>query len=243
MPSPTPRSQPSPPLDKSPAALFERVFDRLRLSRPRPIFEVEFRPFTGLRSQIALRDGCARVRLSDLLRSAPPIVLEGLAEILLCQLYRYRASPEARECYLAWTYHSEVRRRVEALRRARARLRLLPPRGEHFDLEEIFLSLNRRFFNGELPPCRLGWSLRAAETVLGRYDPAHRAIIISRKLDAASVPRYVVEYLVFHEMLHARFPLQHRGGRRVIHSREFRVAEKAFPHYHQARGRLKHAFA
>jgi predicted metal-dependent hydrolase len=48
-----------------------------------------------------------------------------------------------------------------------------------------------------------------------------------------------VEYLVFHEMLHIRYNTERRGHRRVVHSAEFREAEKKFPKYEQARRRLK----
>ncbi len=233
------------PLGTSEAAreAFERVFRRLRTVPQAPAFDIEFRPFAGLRSQITLRDGRACVRLSDLFSEAPAIVVEALAEILLARVYRLPPSPEARRCYLSWVCNPAVRERSEEIRRARGRPRVLPPQGKYFDLDAIFSGLNRRFFNGDLPTCRLGWTPRASRTVLGRYDPAHRAIIVSKSLDAASVPRYVVEYLVFHEMLHARFPLEWRGCRRVIHSSEFRAVEKRFPHYHKARARLKHAFA
>ncbi len=233
------------PLGASEAArdMFERVFRRLRVGRSVPRFEVEFCAFASLRSQISLRGERAQVRISDLLEPAPAIVLEALAEILLSQLYRRRPSLEARECYLAWVCQPSVRRRVDQARRERGRLHLSPPQGQYFDLEAIFTSLNRRFFGGALPACRIGWSQRASRTVLGRYDPAHRAIVVSKTLDAASVPRYVVEYLVFHEMLHAHFPLERRGARRVVHSREFRDMEQEFSHYDRARARLKNAFS
>jgi len=48
-----------------------------------------------------------------------------------------------------------------------------------------------------------------------------------------------VEYVVFHEMLHMRFPTERRGHRRVMHSPEFRKAEKEFPKYKIAIGQLK----
>jgi len=174
---------------------------------------------------------------------APPIVLEALAEILLTQLFRRRPSEEARECYMAYIFDPAVRRRVDEARRTRSRVRLLPARGCHFDLAEIFARLNHRFFNGELSPCRIGWSARPSRSVLGRYDPAHHVIMISRCLDSESIPLEIVEYLVFHEMLHICIPLERRGSRRVVHSRAFHEAEKAFPNYRRVRERLKKIFS
>jgi hypothetical protein len=45
--------------------------------------------------------------------------------------------------------------------------------------------------------------------------------------------------LVFHEMLHMRFPVERNGHRRVVHSREFRKAEREFPKYEEARKSLR----
>lgn len=223
--------------------VFVRVFRRLGIRRPVPDFHIEFRPFSSLRSNIALQGNRARVRISDVLAEAPTIVLEALAELLLAQLFRLRASVEARECYMAYVFDPAVRRRADEARRKRGRVRLLPARGQHFDLAKIYSSLNRRFFKGELGPCRIGWSIRASHSILGRYDPAHHTITISKSLDAESIPLEIVEYLVFHEMLHIRIPLERNGSRRVVHSRAFREAEKAFPNYRRVRERLKKIFS
>jgi predicted metal-dependent hydrolase len=55
------------------------------------------------------------------------------------------------------------------------------------------------------------------------------------------VPRHVVEYLVYHEMLHLRHPVKLRGSRRCVHSKEFKEEEKLFPHFEEAKRYLKHA--
>jgi hypothetical protein len=229
------------PLETAPGPdeLFARVFCRLGLKRPAPQFQVEYKPFASLRSSVRLRGNCAVAHISDLLAPAPPLVLEALAEILLGRLFRRRPSREARECYLAYVFTPAMRRRVDEARRRRGRKQILPARGRHFDLEEIFRELNRRCFGGGIRLRRLGWSPQRSRSTLGHYDSAHRTITISRALDSPKVPRYLVEYLVFHEMLHIRYPVERKGHRRVVHSRGFREAEKRFPRYEQARRRLR----
>ncbi len=231
------------PAPESLEFLFARVFRRLGIRRSMPDFHIEYRAFSSLRSNIALEGNRARVRISDILAEAPTIVLEALAEILLAQLFSRRPSEEARECYMAYVYDPAVRSRVDQTRRSRGRVRLLPARGRCYDLEEIFARLNHRFFNDELSPCRIGWSPRPSRSVLGRYDPAHHTIAISKNLDSESIPLEIVEYLIFHEMLHIRIPLERHGSRRVIHPRAFREAEKAFPNYRRVRERLKKIFS
>lgn len=226
-----------------PTEIFRRVFSRLRIKSPIASIDARFHPFAGLRSTITVRNGALRARISDVLAEASPLVLEALAEILLSRIFRRRPSREASECYLAYTFRPAIRTRIDAARRERGTKRLLPPRGRTYDLEEIFHAVNQRFFRGEIPPSRLGWSHQNSRRILGHYDSGHATIIISRKLDSPAVPRYVVEYVVYHEMLHIRFPVERRGRRRVVHSREFREAEKKFPKYEQACRQLKHVCA
>ena len=213
---------------------FERAFRRLGIRRPVPEFQVEYRAFAGLRAAIRLQRERAVVRMSDLLADATPTVIEALAEILLARLFRRQASPEARELYLAWNMTPATRRRVEEARRARGRKRLLPPQGRNFNLESIFKELNQRFFQGELRVTRIGWSSARSQTLLGHHDPGHGTITISRWFDSESVPRHVVEYLVYHEMLHIRYPTERSGRRRVVHPPAFREAERRFPLYEEA---------
>ena len=219
--------------------IFTRVFRRLGLRRSAPEIRAEYRPYTGLRSTIVLRGDRVEIRISDLLAEAPAIVLEALAEILLGQVFRRRPSREARACYLSYVYSPAMRPRIDAVRRQRGSVRLLPAQGRHYNLKEIFDELNRRFFRGRLKPPRLGWTLKQSRTLLGHYDSAHEAISISRWLDSPRATRDVVEYVVFHEALHMRYPVERQGPRRVVHSREFREAEKKFPKYAQIRRRLK----
>lgn len=219
--------------------VFRRVFARLRIRSRVVSIGAEFHPFAGLRSTISVRDGMVKARVSDVLAEASPLVLEALAEILLARIFRRRPSREARECYLAYTFRPAIRSRIDTARRDRGSKRLLPPRGRHYNLDEIFQRLNLHYFSGRLPPCCLGWSPQNSRRILGHYDSGHQTIIVSRKLDSPAVPSCVVEYVVYHEMLHVQFPVERRGHRRVIHSREFREAERRFPQYDFACRQIK----
>ena len=84
----------------------------------------------------------------------------------------------------------------------------------------------------------LGYYARA-RNLLGHYDPAHNAIIVSRIFDHPKVPRYAVEYIVYHEMLHLKHPVRLRGSRRCVHSREFQAEEKLYPQLEEAKRFLK----
>jgi hypothetical protein len=47
----------------------------------------------------------------------------------------------------------------------------------------------------------------------------HDAIVISRTLDSAEIPQFILEYVLYHEMLHVRHAPRLINGRRVLPSR------------------------
>jgi predicted metal-dependent hydrolase len=99
--------------------------------------------------------------------------------------------------------------------------------------------LNRRFFYGLMGRPQMSWSLTKTRRILGHYDPAHNAIVVSRIFDHPAIPRYAIEYIVYHEMLHLKHPVRLRGSRRCVHSAEFQAEEKLFPEWERSETFLK----
>jgi hypothetical protein len=224
---------------ETPPEIYRRVFQALKPRTQPPEFVVRFRRYANANSSIRMENGRIEVKMSDLLEGAPAPILEALAWILLTKLFRKPVPRIYSHRYRLWLNRRDVRRNLHLVRQIRGRKFLSGPKGEHFDLEEVFEDLNRRYFNGLLARPELGWSRTRSRTLLGHWDPAHNAIILSRVLDVESTPRVVVEYVMFHEMLHLRFPAEHHGARRSVHTREFHEAEKAFPHTRAAKAFLK----
>jgi predicted metal-dependent hydrolase len=133
----------------------------------------------------------------------------------------------------------DVVNKAHLVRQMRGRKRLHSPQGHVYDLDAIFEDLNARFFHGLMGRPRMSWSPTKTRRILGHYDPAHNAIVISRIFDHPGVPRYAVEYIVYHEMLHLKHPVRLRGSRRCVHSAEFQAEEKLFPEWGRAEGFLK----
>jgi predicted metal-dependent hydrolase len=215
--------------------IFHKAFRALRPRTPPPEIEVQFRPYADINNFIRIRDGRLVVGLSDMLEGAPRSVLEAIAFILLAKLYRKPIPKRHQLRYRQFLNRRSVRRQAHAVRRARGRKWLESPQGNHVHLEEIFDDLNRRFFGGQLERPQLSWSRAAARASLGHYDPAHQAIVVSRLFDRPEVPRFVIEYLVYHEMLHVKHPVLHQRSRRCFHSAAFRAEEKQFPQYREAK--------
>ena len=199
-----------------------------------PPIHVRFRRFTSLNTTIRLRDGQIHVSLSDLLEGAPDSVLRAIAHILLAKLYRKPIDPAHSLRYKRFTTSSAVVRQTELIRHARGSKRYLGPQGRYFHLDEVFDSLNLRFFGGLLGRPELTWSEHLAKRSLGHYDAAHNTIVVSRVFDRPSSPLYALEYLLYHEMLHLKHPVRMRGTRRCVHSAEFKAEEARFPQLTQA---------
>lgn len=224
---------------ETPREIYARVFREMKPRTPVPDLSVEFCRFANADSHIRLENGRLHVRMSDLLEGAPAPVIEALAHILLGKLYRKPVPRAFSHRYRLYLNRKDVRRQATLVRQLRGRKFISGPQGECHNLEEIFERLNSRFFDGLMGRPQLGWSRRPSRGMLGHFDPSHNAIIISRIFDRPAVPLLALEYVMFHEMLHLRYPVDHSGARRCVHTREFREAEKKFPEFKAAKEMLK----
>jgi hypothetical protein len=121
---------------------------------------------------------------------------------------------------------------------ARRRKPVLRTEGEVYDLAELCAGLNRQYFGGRLK-VQITWGkalagskcrrrTRRSTLQLGSYSFDDNLIRVHRLLDQVRVPRYVVEAVVYHELLHAAIPPEVRNGRRYVHTPEFRQRERRF---------------
>jgi len=219
--------------------IFEESFRELRPRSDPPPLSVEFFAFANINNTIRLREGKLLVRLSDLLEGAPDTVLRAIAHILLAKMYRKPIERIQATRYRKYVQSRDIRSKAHLVRQVRGRKRMASPKGRVYDLEAIFEDLNLRLFAGMMARPRMSWSQARARNVLGHYDPAHNAIVVSRLFDHPAVPRYAVEYIVYHEMLHLRHPVKLKGSRRCVHSAEFRAEEKLFPQLEAAQRFLR----
>ena len=214
--------------------IFQEEYRALRPRAPMPPIAVRFRRFTSLNTTIRLREGQIFASLSDLLEGAPEPVLRAIAHILLAKLYKKPIDGNHNLRYKRFASSAAVTRQTELIRHARGSKRFFGPEGRFYHLDEVFDSLNVRFFGGLLGRPELTWSEHMAKRALGHYDAAHNTIVVSRVFDRPSSPRYAVEYLLYHEMLHLKHPVRMKGLRRCVHSREFKADEALFPQLAEA---------
>ena len=219
--------------------IFIRVHQEIRPRTPIPPVVVEFKQFANADSHVRLEAGTITVRITDLLEGAPAPVTEALAHILLGKLYRKRAAKQYEHRYRLYLNRKDMRRQIGVVRQTRGRKVHRGSVGAVHNLEEVFEELNLRYFGGMMARPGLGWSHVRSRTRLGHFDPSHQMIMISRIFDEPAAPRLALDYVMFHEMLHLHYPVDHSGSRRCVHTPEFKAHEKQFPQFTEARALLK----
>lgn len=101
-------------------------------------------------------------------------------------------------------------------------------RGRVHDLTASFERVNRRYFGNRMTRPKLRWSVRPTVRRLGSYDYLADRLTVSRTLDNDQVPARVVDYIVYHELLHKKHGVRFANTTRVMHSAEFAADERRF---------------
>ena len=107
-------------------------------------------------------------------------------------------------------------------------------RGRHYDLQEVFERVNAAYFDGRLDPPRLAWNRTITHRKLGHYQPVTDSVMISITLDQPRVPTYVIDFVMYHELLHKDLGIRLANGKRYAHTKAFRQEERKFEYYTQA---------
>lgn len=107
-------------------------------------------------------------------------------------------------------------------------------RGQAHDLEDSFQRVNRAYFQGQMPRPLLKWNQSPTVRKMGHYQPARDTVMVSRTLDHARVPAFVIDYIMYHELLHKKHGHTMVNGRRYVHTPAFRREEQLFTQYAEA---------
>lgn len=130
--------------------------------------------------------------------------------------------------------------RLLALPREGTPAPVLATEGHVHDLEHLLATERQRVDLAALEAPTVGWgrwpgvpprrSLRLGSCLAG--PPA--VVRIHPVLDHREVPDWFVGFVLYHELLHLRFPPLTDGRRRVVHPRSFRMAERRHPRWAEA---------
>ena len=224
---------------ESPVEIFARVHREIRPRTPVPPIAVGYKRFVDPNSRIRLEAGQITATITDLLDGAPAPVTEALAHILLSKLYRKPIAAAQQHRYRLYLNRKDMRRQIDLMRQTRGRKAHTGSAGSTHDLVAVFEEINAQYFGGMMARPELGWSHVRSRTRLGHFDPSHNTIMISRIFDDPRAPRVALEYVMFHEMLHLRYPVDHSGTRRCVHTPAFKAHERQFPQFKEAKALLR----
>jgi len=221
------------------APIFRAAHLQLKPRTPVPEIRVEFFPFAGLNHTARFHEGQLLVRVSDIFTDAPQQIIGSLALILLAKLYRKKVDLAHHETYRSFILRTEIQERARLARTKRGRPPQTTSLGRHMDLDACFDRLNRDYFDCRIDKPRISWSSKRSRHTLGRYDAAHHIIFISRLFDTPDIPSYVLDYIMFHEMLHLKHRSRIHDSRLIVHTPEFKTEERKFADYRPAKLWLK----
>lgn len=174
---------------------------------------------------VKTKDKAVSVRLHRIFLEAGANVVDEIAEFIK---KRGGKTPHIRDF---------IRGKRDVLKKKVPRLNAVT-RGRHYDILNIYESINREYFE-EKVSASITWGTKSPRRAvrrrtLGSYSSHSHMIRINPVLDIERVPPYFVEFIVYHEMLHAFLGVKNKNGRRSVHSKEFRELEKRFRDYEKA---------
>jgi len=114
--------------------------------------------------------------------------------------------------------------------------KVLPPRGEHFDLRRLLQRIDRVYLGADRPfdlP-RVAWSPLDGHNAWAVYVLKDDRILLEKTLDEAATPPFVIEYLLLHELLHLAHLPAEAGEEPEWHTEGFEQELAKFPRAQEA---------
>ncbi|MBD2504471.1 M48 family peptidase [Anabaena azotica] len=175
----------------------------------------------------------ASIMVSEGFINAPNAVLQALVESAL--LGKKQKNTQIIREFASTEEYSNVLLELDLIAEVMAE----NPQGKFYNLDELFDKVNHEYFFSSLPKPRLAWSRINTYRKLGHYESARDRVVISLTLDDAKVPEFVVEFVLYHELLHKYHGTKWVQGKRMVHTKEFRASESQFKFYNEASEWLK----
>ena len=102
-------------------------------------------------------------------------------------------------------------------------------------LLESVKSINANYFDNTCNISVIYWTPHPSKRTLGRYFDSDQSISISSYLNSKDVPEIVINYIIYHEMCHQVFSPYILDGKRKVHHKEFKKAERKFKGFLEAK--------
>lgn len=167
-------------------------------------------------ASLRLQDNLLQINLNYKWKDIDPEIRIGLIQHLLLKLFtkRYRIKPKN-------TFNIELYSTF---------IKKIPLMAEktqtHPLLESSFHRVNHQFFGSLLDQPNLKWGA-VSRTKLAHYNFHNDTVAVSAVF--RNSPGYVLDYLIYHELLHKKQQFYTKNNRSYFHTKKFRQAEDLFP--------------
>lgn len=193
-----------------------------------------FYPYSDLKHTWRREGDRVTFKISDYLEDSPEDVLESMAWYLVCRAFRRRCPEHRSKRYLAYSRSSQLWGRVKDAYLGRSKNLILEPKGRHRNLSAVFDYVNSNYFRSSIHNPTLAWVSESPSQRLGYYFAPLRLLAVNTAFDSERVPRYALEFVVYHELLHHIDAADGKPRRRIHHTKSFKDQERFFSSYADA---------
>ena len=195
----------------------------------------EFNEFKEFKVKWRRSCGWAEFEVSDYVRDAPQNVIDGLAETIFSRISG-QSKREYPKDMMEWITSDGFVKEKQPIYLRRARSLTGTPAGEHADLRESYGRLTELGLAVHDKDIVITWTKQPTVKRIGHCSVLMKVISISSVLDAPSIPSFVRDYALYHELLHMNKGFDPFGER---HGTDFRMSEQLYPHYREAEEWMK----
>jgi len=195
----------------------------------------EFSEFKEFKIKWRRSYGWAEFEVSDYLSDAPREVMEGMAETIFSRISR-RSERDYPPEMLNWITSDDFVRTKQPLYLERSRNITGSPFGEHVNLIGSYRRLVDLGLVVHDDDLVITWTKQPNVKRVGYCSVLMKVIIISSLFDSLSFPPFVVDYVLYHELIHMSKGFDPFAQR---HGDDFRMLERLHPDHDEAEEWLK----
>lgn len=210
------------------------------MQKPGLNIKTKFKNYSHLKCTAKLRYNHLQVFASKAYSQTTQEVLNGLVLHVLLRLFKFKQKRFAKHLveYRKFVASKQAKEISKELAKTNGRIKQNNAFGQAYDLHRVAAKVlfdHGSLLKDTLVP-ELSWSNTKSRRLLARHDEHSNRIVVSKLFDSINVPQFVVEYLVYHELLHAKWGIKFNETNfaRKIHSKQFKDDEKKFIQYRQA---------
>jgi hypothetical protein len=183
-----------------------------------------------------LNQGTLLISFTPRVKDFPEEIQYALIFTLLARLKRQTQTQEYKNQSAFFMKFLKDQADAESQKLVAAQRQKCNPRGNTYNLEsqlqEVISSFPNLFHEVSLnSEIFVTWGKRTTYRRFGLWHSQSRVIEISKTLDSPLVPEFVVNFILYHELLHVKRGVK-KGKRH--HDAQFRILEKKYPQYKEA---------